>query len=78
MAPLAAYTNFFTQGTKLAALTKYIPETVPLATKDNEINCIVEKFPIPEQVSYLTGRSSTNGWIFYLECPRHSVAEVLF
>jgi len=51
MAPLAAYKDFFTKVTNLTALAKSIPETVPLATKDDEIYRISEKFPLPEQMS---------------------------
>jgi hypothetical protein len=51
MAPLAAYKDFFTKVTNLTALAKDIPETVPLATKDDEICRIFEKFPLPEQMS---------------------------
>jgi hypothetical protein len=51
MAPLAAYKDFFMKVTNLTALAKDIPETVPLATKDDEIYRIFEKFPLPEQMS---------------------------
>ena len=51
MAPLAAYKDFFMKFTNLTALAKYIPETVPLATKDDKIYHIFEKFPLPEQMS---------------------------
>ena len=51
MAPLAAYKDFFMKVTNLTALAKSIPETMPLATKDDEIYHIFEKFPLPEQMS---------------------------
>jgi len=51
MAPLTTYKDFFTKVTNLTALIKDIPETVPLATKDDEIYRIFEKFPLPEQMS---------------------------
>ena len=51
MAPLATYKDFFMKVTNLTALAKSIPETMPLATKDNKIYCIFEKFPLPEQLS---------------------------